>query len=78
MTAIEIIKDIMNDTDTRVTDFVEYSDMGTKSNVYQMLQRKDLKVESFVKMLDVMGFQLVVKNENTGDETIVNYEEGNI
>ncbi len=74
MTAIEIVQDIMRHTDTSLQELAEYGDLGTRENVYQMLKRKDLKVGSFVKMLEVMGFQLVVQNTETDNETVVNYD----
>ena len=74
MTAIEIVHDTMRHTDTSLQELAEYGDLGTRENVYQMLKRKDLKVGSFVKMLEVMGFQLVVQNMETDNETVVNYD----
>lgn len=74
MTAIEIVQDTMRNTDTSLQELAEYGDLGTRENVYQMLKRKDLKVGSFVKMLEVMGFQLVVQNTETDNETVVNYD----
>lgn len=74
MTAIEIVQDTMRHTDTSLQELAEYGDLGTRENVYQMLKRKDLKVGSFVKMLEVMGFQLVVQNMETDNETVVNYD----
>lgn len=74
MTAIEIVQDTMRYTDTSLQELAEYGDLGTRENVYQMLKRKDLKVGSFVKMLEVMGFQLVVQNTETDNETVVNYD----
>lgn len=74
MTAIEIVQDTMRHTGTSLQELAEYGDLGTRENVYQMLKRKDLKVGSFVKMLEVMGFQLVVQNTETDNETVVNYD----
>ena len=74
MTAIEIVQNTMRHTDTSLQELAEYGDLGTRENVYQMLKRKDLKVGSFVKMLEVMGFQLVVQNTETDNETVVNYD----
>ena len=39
-----------------------------------MLHRNDLKVGTFVKMLEVMGYQLIVQNtESISEETLVDY-----
>ena len=74
MTAIEIIESIMSSSDTSLSEIAEYGDLGTKENVYQMLHRNDLKVGTFVKMLEVMGYQLIVQNtESISEETLVDY-----
>lgn len=74
MTAIEIVQDTMRHTDTSLSELAEYADLGSKENVYQMLKRNDLKVGSFVKMLEAMGFQLVVQCMESDNETIVDYD----
>lgn len=75
MTAIEIIQAIMSDSNTSLSELAEYADLGTKENVYQKLKRNDLKVGTFVKMLESMGFQLVVQStETTVDEFVVDYD----
>ncbi len=74
MTAIEIIQTIMNDSEISLRDLAEYGDFGTKENVYQMLHRNDLKVGTFVKMLEVMGFQLVAQSTESSEEFILDYD----
>lgn len=74
MTAIEIINQIKADSGTSFKDLADYGDLGTRENVYQMLQRDDLKVGTFVKMLEVMGFQLVAQSEESAEEFVVDYE----
>ena len=75
MTAIEIIQTMMSDSDTTFKDLADYGDLGTRENVYPMRERSDLKVGTFVKMLEVMGYQLIVQSEETEEEFIVDYEE---
>jgi antitoxin component HigA of HigAB toxin-antitoxin module len=74
MTAIEAIETIMSNTETSLGELAEYSDLGSKSNICQMLTRKDLKVGTFVKMLETMGYQLVVRNEDDEDELVIDYD----
>ena len=75
MTAIEIIQTIMSGSDVSLTELAEYGDLGTKENVYQMLHRNDLKVGTFAKMLEVLGYQLIVQNTETeNEEIIVDYD----
>lgn len=74
MTAIEIIQSIMTDTGTSLSEIAEYGDLGTKGNVYLMLQRNDLKVGTFCKMLEVLGYQLIVQNTETEEDIVVDYD----
>ena len=76
MTAIEMIKFLMEESGTTLSDFVEYIDIGTKSNVSQILSRKDLKVGTFVKMLEVMGFRLIAQNMESSEKYVIDNEEG--
>ena len=75
MTAIEIIKSLMTDTETSLSDIAEYGDLCTKENVYRMLHCNDLKVSTFVKMLEVLGYELVAQStEPNGEELVVDYD----
>ena len=74
MTAIEITQTIMNNSKISLKDLADYGDLGTKENVYQMLHRNDLKVGTFVKMLEVMGFQLVVQSTESSEEFVLDYD----
>lgn len=75
MTAIETIRLLMQQEGYSLSELAEYSDLGSKSNICQMLSREDLKVGTFVKMLEVMGYQLVAQGAN-GSEFVVDNEEG--
>lgn len=74
MTAIEIVQNIMSDTGTSYAELAEYGELGTKENVYQMLKCKDLKVGTFVKMLETMGYQLIAQNVTDENDILVDYE----
>lgn len=76
MTAIETIENLMKQNQVTLSELAEYGDLGTKENVFQMLKRKDLKVSTFVTMLETMGYQLVVQNAESDEEIIIDYEEG--
>lgn len=75
MTAIDIIHMIMKNSNISLSELTEYVDMGTKSNVCQLLSRNDLKVGTFVKLLETMGFQLIAQNMENSEEFILDYEE---
>ena len=75
MKAIETIKEVMKVTGTTLSDLEKYSDLGSLSNISQMLNRNDLKVGTFVEMLEVMGFQLIAQSGETDNEIIVDNDE---
>lgn len=75
MRAIEVVESIMSNTGTSLSELAEYGELGTKENVYQMLHRNDLKVSTFVKMLEVLGYQLIAQNTETEEDIIIDYEE---
>ena len=75
MTAIEAICYIMETNGVSLAELSEYADLGSKSNVHHLLNlRKDLKVGTFVKMLEALGDQLVIQSEETEDEIVIDYE----
>lgn len=74
MTAIEAIENLKSSNDITFSEFAEYADLGSKENVFQMLKRKDLKVGTFAKLLEVMGFQLVARSVESSEEIIIDYE----
>lgn len=71
MKAIETVREVMKVTGTTLSDLEKYSDLGSLSNISQMLNRNDLKVGTFVEMLEVMGFQLIAQSGETDNEIIV-------
>lgn len=75
MTAIETIRLLMQQEGYTLSELAEYSDLGSKSNICQMLSREDLKVGTFVKMLEVMGYQLIAQGANDNEFVIDNEEE---
>ena len=75
MNAIELSKQLMSETGTTYQKLADDTELGTASNLYQMLSRKDLKVSTFVKILDAMGCQLIVENLETDEDYIIDNEE---
>lgn len=75
MTAIEAVRSLMEQEGYTLSELAEYSDLGSKSNICQMLSREDLKVGTFVKMLEVMGYQLIAQGSDD-KELIIDNEEG--
>ena len=75
MTAIDVIQLLMEETQTTLAELAEYSDLSSKQSVYQALRQKDLKVGTFLQLLEVMGYQLVVQHCETNDEYVIDYDK---
>jgi predicted transcriptional regulator len=75
MNAIELTKQLMSETHITYQQLADATELGTPSNLYQMLSRKDLKVSTFVKILEAMDCQLVVQSMNTDDDYVIDNEE---
>lgn len=43
----------------------ESAGLARQSNVSEMLRSKSLRVDNFVKLLNAMGFDLIVKDRNS-------------
>ena len=63
MNEIEIIQDIMNNSTPKVTMDVLRDRLGYKtvSGVSERLRGKSIKVDTYVKFLDALGYELVVQ-----------------
>ena len=73
MTAIDAIRLIMEQEKYTLAELGEYAELGSRANVFKTLSCKDLKVGTFVKMLEAMGYQLVAQGEN-GDDILIDGE----
>lgn len=71
MTAIQISKMLMKETKTSYPDLSKKTDLGSPSNICQMLSHEDMKVSTFIKILEAMDFQLVVQDGNFFKEDFV-------
>lgn len=75
MNAIELTKQLMSETHITYQQLANAAKLGTASNLYQILSRKDLKVSTFVKILEAMDCQLVVQSMNADDDYVIDNEE---
>ena len=75
MNAIELTKQLMGETHITYQQLANAAKLGTAPNLYQMLSRKDLKVSTFVKILEAMDCQLVVQSMNADDDYVIDNEE---
>ena len=76
MNANELTKQLMTETGTTYQKLAGDTELGTASNLHQILSRKDLKVSVFVKLLEAMDYQLIVQDiNNFKEEYVIDNEE---
>lgn len=74
-TAAEIAREVVADSPISQKKIAEK--MGAKSQqaVFNMLNAKNgMRIDNFVKMMNVLGFEVVVRNKVTDEEQIVAVE----
>lgn len=69
MNEIEIIKDIMANSTPKVTLDVLRDRLGYKaiSGVSERLRGKSIKVDTYVKFLDALGYEVIVQPKTARD-----------
>lgn len=78
MNEIKIIQDIMENSTPKVTLDVLRDKLGYKtvSGVSERLRGKSIKVETYIKFLDALGYELVVQPKTTRDAREGSYKVG--
>lgn len=71
MNAKDIIEFARERVKMSYRELAEYADLGSENAVYKILHRQDLKVGTFVKLLETLGYQLVVQNMEEDTDDIV-------
>lgn len=64
----EILSNAMKARGYTQTMLAEAAGLKRQSNVSEMLRGRSLRVDNFVKLLNAMGFDLVVKDRNSGNK----------
>lgn len=59
-----IIKEAMKSRGYNQSQLAGAAGLKRQSNVSELLRGKSMRVDSFVKLLDAMGFDVVVKDRN--------------
>ena len=69
MNEIKIIQDIMENSNPKVTMDVLRDRLGYRSasGVSERLRGKSIKVDTYVKFLDALGYEIVVQPKTTRD-----------
>lgn len=71
MSANEFVKELMRKNKISYHDLARLAELGTPSNLHQMLSRKDLKVSVFAKLLEAMDYELLAVDLNDPDNEYV-------
>lgn len=78
MRETDIIRDIMENSNPKVTFDVLRDRMGYKtiSSVSERLRGKSIKVDTFVKFLDALGYEVIVQPKTARDAREGSYKVG--
>ena len=76
-TAIQLARDIWDASGISQKKLAEKMGLKTQQAVFNMLNAKNgMRVDNFVRMMNVLGYDVVVRNKVTDDETLIS-PEGN-
>ena len=76
-TAIQLARDIWDSSGISQKKLAEKMGLKTQQAVFNMLNAKNgMRVDNFVRMMNVLGYDVVVRNKVTDEETLVS-PEGN-
>ena len=64
----DIIKEIMTENKINRITLGEMCGYKSKSAITEIMNRAGMKIEIFVKLLNAMGCEVVVRNASTGSE----------
>ena len=68
-TAIQAVKDIREDIGISQKKLAEKMELKSQQAVFNMLNAKNgMRVDNFVKMMEIMGYDVVVRNRVTDEE----------
>lgn len=69
MTEQSIIRSAMEIRGFNQTMLAKSAGLKRQSNVSELLRGRSLRVDNFVKLLDAMGFDVVVRDRNSSNKT---------
>lgn len=74
-TASKLANDIWKDSGISQKRLAEKMGLKTQQAVFNMLKAKNgMRVDNFVRMMNVLGYDVVVRNKVTDEETVVSPE----
>lgn len=74
-TASKLAYNIWNASGVSQKKLAEKMGLKTQQSVFNMLNAKNgMRVDNFVRMMNVLGYDVVVRNRVTDDETLVSPE----
>lgn len=74
-TARKLAYDIWNASGVSQKKLAEKMGLKTQQAVFNMLNAKNgMRVDNFVRMMNVLGYDVVVRNKVTDEETLVDAE----
>lgn len=74
-TANKIAYDVWNASGVSQKKLAEKMGLKTQQAVFNMFKAKNgMRVDNFVRMMDVLGYDVVVRNKVTDEETLIDAE----
>ena len=71
-TAGQLARDIWNESGISQKKLAEKMGLKTQQGVFNMFKAKNgMRVDNFVRMMNLLGYDVVVRNKVTDEETIV-------
>ena len=64
----DIIRAAMNVRGYNQTMLAEQAGLKRQTNVSEMLRSRSIRVDNFVKLLNAMGFEVIVKDKNSANK----------
>lgn len=71
MRANELIFHLIHEEGTTPTELAEKLGVSGKNNVYQTIRCADMKVKNLLRYMNVLGYDIVVRNRESGKEYVV-------
>lgn len=64
----DIIRAAMNVRGYNQTMLAEQAGLKRQTNVSEMLRSRSIRVDNFVKLMNAMGFEVIVKDKNSANK----------
>ena len=76
-TAGQIAKEVLTSSGISQKKLAEKMGLRAQQAVFNLLNAKNgMRTDNFVKMMNLLGYDVIVRNKVTDEEIVVSFEEG--